>query len=158
MKIPQRLGPRPRTTPATPHIQLDQPAPQPLQDELWRMMTGLPGVRAGRSGVSDPRSRALHLDPALATGPRMAFMVGTEFAHLHGDGSGSLHLALPPQRAAEATAAGWAEPHPVVALGMGYETWVMVYGPKDDAEFAVVWGLVQESYHFACGRPVTAQV
>ncbi|MGW1028259.1 luciferase domain-containing protein [Streptomyces sp. NPDC002577] len=150
--LPERSGHRPRTTPATPHIQLDQYAPPALQQELWRLMTGLPGVTSGRSGISLPHTRALHLDPGLALGPADAFMVGTEFAHLHGDGSGSLHVALPSARAAEAIRTGWAEEHPVVAMGLGPETWVMLYGPQDDGELAVVWQLVQESHAFACGE------
>ncbi|MFJ8025769.1 luciferase family protein [Streptomyces sp. NPDC096311] len=155
--LPERAGLRPHTTPATPHIQLDQYAPPAFQDELWSLMTGLRGVTTGRSGISLPQTRALHLDPALALGPDEAFMVGTEFAHLHGDGSGSLHAALPPQRAAEAIRTGWAEEHPVVTMGLGPETWVMLYGPQDDSELAVIWRLVQDSHAFACGQASTSR-
>lgn len=150
--ITERAGSRPRTTPITPHMQLDQQAPQALRDALWRRMTSLEGVRSGPSGISVPQTRAVHLDPRLATGPREAFMVGTEFAHLHGDGSGSLHLALPSHRAAEAIRLGWAEQHPVVAMGLGPDTLVMVYGPRDDTELTVVWQLVRESHAFARGH------
>src|SRR4051794_34514646 len=85
---PTRSGPRPQTGPAIPHQQLTQIAPALLQEELWRRMTGLEGVRTGRSGVSLPDTRALHLDHGLAAGPREAFMVGTEFAHIHSRGDG----------------------------------------------------------------------
>jgi Family of unknown function (DUF5519) len=149
--ITERAGSRPRTTPATPHMQLDQQAPPALQDVLWRRMTGLEGVRSGPSGISLPQTRAIHLDPRLATGPREAFLIGTEFAHLHGDGSGSLHLTLPSHRAAEAIRLGWAEQHPVVAMGMGPDTLIMLYGPRDDTELTVVWQLVRESHTFARG-------
>jgi hypothetical protein len=110
-----------------------------------------PAGRAGwRSGISLPQTRALHLDPRLARGPREAFMAGTEFAHLHGDGSGSLHLALPPARAADAIGKGWAELRcPAVAMGIAPATLVMVYGPRDDNELAVVWQLLEESYAYA---------
>lgn len=150
--LPERPGRRPRTTPATPHVQLDQHAPPAFNEELWHLMTGLRGVTSGRSGISLPQTRALHLDPALALGPDDAFMVGTEFAHRHGDGSGSLHVALPPDRAAEAVRSGWAEAHPVVTMGRGAETWVMLYGPQDESELAVIWQLVQDSHAFACGQ------
>jgi Family of unknown function (DUF5519) len=149
--LPERPGPRPRTNPTTPHIQRDQWAPRHHVDELWRRMTRLPGVTTGRSGISAPSSRALHLDPPLAKGPREAFMVGTEFAHLHGDGSGSLHLALPREIARHAVEQGWAEPHPVVAMGLGPSTLVMLYGPRDTGELEVVWGLVETSHRFATG-------
>lgn len=60
-------------------------------------MATLDGTRTGRSGISAPSSRALNLDPALAEGPDEAFLVGTEFAHLHGAHDGSLHATLPPE-------------------------------------------------------------
>ncbi|MFE4758181.1 luciferase family protein [Streptomyces mirabilis] len=149
--LPTRFGHRPVTTATTPHVQLDQYAPRPLQNELWSLMVGLRGVTSGRSGISFPQTRALHLDPQIARGPEDAFMSGTEFAHLHGDGSGSLHVALPPARAAEAIRTGWAEEHPVVTMGLGPETWVMLYGPRNDTGLGVVWQLVQDSHAFACG-------
>jgi Family of unknown function (DUF5519) len=152
LALPARSGPRPRTNPTTPHIQLDEHAPAHLTDELWQRMTRLPGVTTGRSGISAPSSRALHLDPKLAHGPREAFMVGTEFAHLHRDGSGSLHLALPRDVAQHAIERAWAEPHPVVAMGLGPPTLVMLYGPRDQAELEVIWGLVEVSHGFATGR------
>lgn len=64
-------------------------------------MVNLDGVQVGHSLISAPSSRALHLDPELARGRPDAYLVRREFAHLHGDGSGSLHLALPDVRAAE---------------------------------------------------------
>src|SRR3981081_769124 len=93
--LPPRSGNRPTTALAMPHQQLDQTPPIALQEELWRRMTGLKGVRPGRRGVSLPESRALHLDPQVAHGASDAFLVGTEFAHLHGAQDGSLHLMLP---------------------------------------------------------------
>ncbi len=150
--LPGRAGARPRTTPATPHVQLDQQAPRPLQDLLWQRMTSLDGVRTGRSGISLPQTRALHLDTRLAQGPVEAFMIGTEFAHLHGDGSGSLHVALPSDLAADAIRKGWAEQHPVVTMDMGPDTWVMLYGPRDDQELEVIWQLVRASHSFARGQ------
>ena len=111
----------------------------------------LEGVVAGRSGISVPTSLALHLDPGLATGPIEAFLVGTEFAHLHGDGSGSLHLALPLPDVEQVLDNGWGEQHPVVAMGYGPHTWVMLYGPRDEHEAEVVRSLLRTSYAFARG-------
>jgi hypothetical protein len=112
LEMPTRSGERPTTGPEIPHQQLDQTAPAELQEELCRRMAALAGVRTGRSGVSLPQTRALHLDPARALGPPEAFMVGDEFAHLHGAFDGSLHAMLPPDVAAEAIArraAGWSQ-------------------------------------------------
>lgn len=134
-----------------PHQQLDQTAPASLQEALWRRMTNLDGVRAGSSGVSLPQTRALHLDPQVAHGPSDAYMVGTEFAHLHGEGDGSLHLMLPQQTAALAIARGWAEPHPLALRGIAPQTLVMVYGPRNDSELETIWRLIEASYEFARG-------
>ena len=145
--MPTRSGPRPRTGPAIPHQQLDQTAPRKWRDELWRRMTQLEGVSVGPSRVSPPSTRAVHLDAALAAGPVQAFMVGTEFAHLHGPSDGSLHVALPEYLAAEAIAAGWADPHPLARAGQLPPTIVMLYEP----ELQIVWQLVRASYAFARG-------
>ncbi len=149
--LPRRAGDQPSTAQVMPHQQLDQTAPEALQEELWRRMTTLESVRAGRSGVSLPESRALHLDPKLAHGPASAFLVGTEFAHLHGARDGSLHLMLPPALATEAIEQGWAEPHPLARTGQAPPTLVMLYGPRDEAELETVWGLIEASYAFARG-------
>jgi hypothetical protein len=151
-ELPPRSGERPQTTPANPHQQLDQTAPPEIQEELWRRMARLEGVRTGRSGVSLPESRAVHLDPALARGPREAFLVGTEFAHLHGAADGSLHVVLPQAVAGEAIDKGWAELHPMARRGLVPPTLVMLYGPRDRAELETVWQLVETSYAFARGN------
>jgi hypothetical protein len=150
--LPQRSGDRPKTGPEIPHQQLSQNAPLPLQEELWRRMTSLEGVHPGRSYVSLPETRALHLDPGLAGGPRDAFFAGTEFAHLHGASDGSLHLMLPVSVASNAIDKGWSELHPVARRGAAPPTLVMLYGPRDELELETVWQLVQTSYAFARGE------
>lgn len=150
--LPARPGERPSTRLAMPHQQLDQTPPSELHDELLRRMTTLEGVSIGVSGVSLPESRALLLDPQLARGPADAFMVGTEFAHLHGPRDGSLHAMLPPLIAAAAIDKGWAELHPLARDGTAPSTLVMLYGPRDRAELETVWQLVEASHAFACGR------
>jgi hypothetical protein len=119
-------------------------------------MTELPHARTGRSLVSAPSSRALHLTANTAAGRAEAFMVATEFAHLHGDGSGSLHLALPQTIASRALAAGWGEPHPAVAPGLVHPTVVMLFGPRDERELELIWRLVQVSHAFASGTDQAA--
>jgi hypothetical protein len=151
LQLPPRAGARPVTHQAMPHQQLDQIAPADLQEELWRRMEALEGVSTGRSGVSLPESRAVHLDPELAHGQPEAFLVGTEFAHLHGASDGSLHAMLPPTLASEAIDKGWAELHPMARLGLAPATLVMLYGPRDQEELETIWGLVDASYAFARG-------
>jgi len=151
LDLPTRSGDRPSTGPEIPHQQLDQNAPPALQEELWQQMTTLEGVRAGRSGISLPDTRALHLDPALALGPPGAFMVGVEFAHLHGRSDGSLHAVLPHDLGAQAIEAGWAELHPLARRRALPAAIVMIYGPRDVVELETVWQLVKASYSFARG-------
>lgn len=150
-ELPARSGERPQARPATPHQQLSQNAPPELQEVLWQRMTTLEHVSAGPSGISLPDTRALHLDAPAADGPDEAFLVGHEFAHLHGAADGSLHATLPLPVAAAAIEKGWAEAHPVVAMGLAPHTLVMLYGPRDEAELEIVWQLVRVSYGFARG-------
>jgi hypothetical protein len=148
--LPTRVGDRPRTTPTNPHTQLDQ---QPTElrwvDELARRVFALPGVVEEASRISVPGARALVLAPEEAAGPPEAFLIDREFAHLHPAPDHSLHAMLPTESVAEAVAAGWAEPHPVARRGLIPPTAVMLYAPRDEAELAVVEGLVRASHGFA---------
>ena len=91
-----RRGPRPTTTPTNPHTQLDQ---QPDDDDQRRLLAAaafsLPGVLERPSLISVPGARALWLADG-AGGPPEAFLIGSEFAHLHPGDDQSLHAMLPP--------------------------------------------------------------
>jgi Family of unknown function (DUF5519) len=151
--LPERQGPRPRTTPTNPHSQLDQqPTAAGLGAALAARAFALPGVRERPSAISVPGARALWLDEDVAAGPAEAFLIGREFAHLHPPPDGSLHLALPRELAAEAVATGWAEEHPIARTGLIPPTVVMAYAPRDAAELDVIAGLVAASHRFACGE------
>lgn len=143
-----RRGPRPRTLPRAPHSQLDQNAPRAMYDAVAEYMFSKSGVRDCPSVISVPGARAMCVDPACCIGPRAAFMVGTEFAHLHPPSDASLHVCLPPQTARKAIDAGWAEPH-VLAHQMGNDSLVMLYGPRDHDEIEVVRELIDASLAFA---------
>lgn len=149
--LPERRGPRPETTPTNPHMQLDQLPPARVIASLAERLFSLPGVREQPSAISVPGARALWLEPASARGPREAFLVGREFAHLHPPPEGSLHAALPPSTASEAIVRGWAEIHPVARMGLIPENVVMLYAPRDEAEMMVVLELVRSSLEFARG-------
>jgi luciferase-like monooxygenase len=149
--LPDREGVRPRTTPTNPHSQLDQhPSPEVLS-ELTTALFALPHVREAPSAISVPGARGLWLDPSKARGPREAFLVGTEFAHVHPSPDGSLHAALPPSVAAKAVAHGWAEVHPMARRGVLPHNVVMVYAPRDQAEIGVVLQLIGAALAFALG-------
>src|SRR5215213_11164180 len=149
--VPNRCGSRPRTTPTNPHTQLEQnPQPEMVEELAWRVFA-LPGVEERPSAISVPGARALWLRDKLPAGPREAFMIGREFAHIHPMPDGSLHAALPPEVAQEAISKGWAEQHPVARLGYIPQNVVMIYAPRDAQEVEVVAGLVDEAYRYANG-------
>jgi hypothetical protein len=115
-------------------------------------MFSQPCVMERPSRISVPGARAMVLDEGCAAGEATAFMIGREFAHLHPQSDGSLHMALPLELVHEAIEAGWAEHHPVALRGMIPMTIVMVYGPRDEAELEVIKRLVQASLAFARGE------
>ena len=142
--LPTRAGSPPEVIGPRPHAQRSQNAPTPLQEELARRALALPGVTEAESGVSVPGARAFVLDEESARGPAEAFQTGREFAHLHPRYDGSLHMTLPTEVAEAAYAAGWGEPHPVSGTPL-------IFGPRDESELEVVWGLLQSSYEYAKG-------
>ena len=151
--LPRRHGPRPRTTPTNPHTQLDQqpvaPDAERLRAALATLVFAMPDVEERPSAVSVPGARALWLSDVAARGPRDAFLIGTEFAHLHPAPDWSLHAALPPPLAQEATDMGWAEVHPVARHGLIPPNVVMIYAPRDDREVEIVAELVRRAHAFA---------
>jgi phospholipase/carboxylesterase len=146
-RLPKRQGPKPKTTPSTPHQQIDQTSPPAMQENLWQRMLSLDGISARPSGISVHGTRALWLNEP---GHAAAFMVGREFAHLHPAYDGSLHMTLDTHSHAFAIAGGWAEPHPLAGR-FAPATTALVYGPRDEAELDLVWWLVQQSYRYARG-------
>ena len=151
--LPVRSGERPRTTPTNPHTQLDQQPEDPsLRATLAGRLFSLPDVEERATVISVPGARALWLRDDVPAGPREAFMLEREFAHLHPGADQSLHATLPPDLAEAAIEAGWAELHPVARMGYIPATTVMLYAPRNAEEFDVVFGLLLASYRFAGGR------
>ena len=151
-KVPQRAGPKPRTTATNPHQQVDQNAPGAMQEALFRRACGLPGVIARPSQISVKGARGFWLPKELAAGPPDAFMIGEEFAHLHPAYDGSLHMKLPFDCIAEVLAKGWGELHPSAPQEFAPGKTVMIYGPRDEIELDVVWQILKQSYGFATGQ------
>lgn len=153
IELPRRRGTRPTTTRHIPHTQVDQqPEDRALTDTVIDEARTWPHVSERESGISVEGARALVLDAVAATGPPEAFMIGREFGHAHAQGDFSFHVALPPELAAAAESAGWAEPHFLVATGEVPPTIVMIYAPRDEAEREIVGELVRSSYRFARGE------
>jgi phospholipase/carboxylesterase len=147
----RRSGPRPDTTSTNPHTQLTQRAPRDLQERVFEFASSLSFVVVGPSLVSVPGARAFHL-PGQSPKARDCFMVDHEFAHLHPPSDGSLHMSLPSTIVDAVIANVWAERHPLAGKHGLPNNIVMVYGPRDEVELAVVKDLVQASYQHALGE------
>jgi hypothetical protein len=139
--LPRRAGPSPRTTPWAPHIQVDQLAPAAMHAALMARVFALPGVEERPGTVADPRESAIWLRDDLPAGPADAFLGNREIGHFH-PWDHSLHIALPPELAEEAVAAGWAEVHPVARAGMAPGHLVMLNGPRDEGEVEELFHLI----------------
>lgn len=147
--LPPRAGDRPRTGSFLPHLQLSQFSPPAVREALQRWMAAtLEGTRPGRSGISVPDSWALHLTAPPADTAVLMPPHGTEFVHLHADGS--LHLALHPDDQAVVLDAGWGERHPLYHPRRANA--LMVYAPRDEDEPALIQQVVAASHQYATGR------
>jgi phospholipase/carboxylesterase len=152
--LPTRSRPRPPTNKNMPHSQIGiKPVPE-VNAELFRRVYSLPNVSNRPTVISVPGARAIWLDPDLVLEHPEVIVRGREFGHIHPDGS--LHVALPPERAREAVEKGWAEPHPV-AQYLGIDGMVMLYTPLDMDELEVVFGLIMDSYNFVTGSALRSE-
>jgi phospholipase/carboxylesterase len=156
--LPERPGPRPEVSWTIPQEQRSEPAPLDLQEKLLTSLSSLPGVTTRQSAISVPGARGFMLAP-VAAGPLDAFLVPPmgEFAHLHPEHDGSMHVALPPALAADAVVKRWAVAHPLAGVRLA-RGMVLVYGPRDDGELLTVTAIARASHAFATGALPEAAV
>ena len=149
-ELPARRGTRPEVSWTIPQQQRTQNAPRDLQERLFDDIRQLPGVDVGPSHISVPGARGFVLREGSAD--EHAFLVPqfAEFAHLHPSYDGSLHVVLPPELAADVSTKGWGRPHMWAGtrLSPGF---MLVHGPRDDDEVAIVRGIVMASHAYAAG-------
>ncbi|HEY5420940.1 MAG TPA: phospholipase, partial [Marmoricola sp.] len=149
-ELPARRGTRPEVSWTIPQQQRTQNAPRDLQERLFDDIRQLPGVDVGPSHISVPGARGFVLREGSAD--QHAFLVPqfAEFAHLHPSYDGSLHVVLPPELAADVSTKGWGRPHMWAGtrLSPGF---MLVHGPRDGDEVAIVRGIVMASHAYAAG-------
>ena len=146
--LDRRAGARPLTSDDGPHRQLDQLSTPERWGRLVADTMSLPHAVEGISQVSPATSRAVFFDDLTEIRNPAASLVPDgrlEPVHLHGVTDTSTHLVLPVERAIDVCALGWGEPHQYADFG----TEVMIYGPRDDIEHAVVMQIIRESLAFA---------
>lgn len=151
--LPKRSNSRPLVHQGMPHAQIGVEPVAEVNSELYRRAYALPDVENRPTVISVPGARALWLREDLPLAHPEAIAAGREFAHIHPDGS--LHASLPPERAAEAIEAGWAEPHPI-AHYIGNEGLVMLYTPLSMEELDIIFQLIVDSYNYVTGRSIEA--
>jgi phospholipase/carboxylesterase len=152
--LPERAGPRTRTTGIVPHTQIGvDPVPE-VHEELFRRAYSLPGVQNRETIVSLPGGRGMWLEDSIPVVQPDAIVAGREFAHIHTDGS--LHAPLPFERALEVEEKGWGERHPWADQRDGWEGFVMLYTPLSMSELDITFQLIVESYNFVTGQSVQA--
>jgi hypothetical protein len=152
ISLPPREGRRPRVYPEPPHSQLDQTPSQQMHERLAERLFALEAIVERPSMVSVPGARALVVAPGASQGPRDAFMVGAEFAHVHPPHDGSLHVAVRPEDVEEVLEKGWGEPHPMAMRGYIPGNVLMIYAPRDEQELEVVMHIVEASRARALGQ------
>ncbi len=153
--LPKRETPIPPTTKGIPHKQFLGEAVPAVHAELMRRVALLPGVDIRPTVVSMPGATGFWLLEDLALERPEVIVGGREFAHVHPDGS--LHASLPPARAFEAVAAGWAVRHPWADQRPGWEGFVLLYTPLNPDELEVVTQLIIDGYNFVTGGNVTVE-
>lgn len=144
LRLPVRVGPRPRTRDGIPHAQLDQnPSPE-VYDQLLQRFLQTSETCHGPSLISVPGAVALFLE-AEGSHDCSAFLRGTEFAHVHPASDGSFHMVLSQPDCEHVIARGWGELHPWARIGRIQPTATMVYAPRDAQEIETVLSIVLAS-------------
>jgi phospholipase/carboxylesterase len=155
-RLPDRVGVRPRTDNAVPHLQKTQKSPPHLAPILleWAV-SDLPHVSEVDTRISVSATRALWLAEHLPPVHEDAFMPpagSREFAHVHADGS--LHLCVSGDAVREIVDRGWGEPHPLKDKGVNE---VLFYAPRDSVELELAKYAIAEAWSYATGRPNPVQ-
>lgn len=150
--LPARVGGRPLVTWSVPQQQISDQAMIEFQDRLFERISAFEGVKVETSQFAVPGARALLLADPSGRPAALLDEESGEFAHLHPWYDGSLHLALPADLAGDAIAKGWAQPH-MWAGTRFVDGFVLVYGPRDEAEVEIVGAIVAAAHGFATGAP-----
>jgi hypothetical protein len=148
--LPDRVGVRPRTDNAVPHLQKTQRSPERIRLALLEWATSvLPHVSERDTRISVSATRAFWLDEKVDAPSADAFMPpagGREFAHLHADGS--LHLCVSNDAVDEIVERDWGEVHPLKDKGVNE---VLFYAPRDADELEVAKYALAEAWSYATG-------
>lgn len=131
--------------------QRDQRSVPTMWVAVWDALRSVPGVIAGSSARGEDAARAVLVPSVINPVAGTSFApagLPLEPAHLHGPADTSIHLVLPRARAALVVARGWARPCPLAVHG----TELIMFGPRDEVELAIVTALARESVMWALAQ------
>ncbi|MEM7332537.1 MAG: luciferase family protein [Chloroflexota bacterium] len=152
--LPERSGPRTQTSGTVPHVQIGVVHIDAINEALARRAFSLPGVENRPMIVSLPGAQGMWLSDELELARPEVIVAGREFAHIHPDGS--LHAPLPFERSIEVAEKGWGERHPWADEREGWDGFVMLFTPQNNAELDIIFQLIVESYNHVTGQTLVA--
>ncbi|EEY15179.1 conserved hypothetical protein [Verticillium alfalfae VaMs.102] len=148
--LPRRRGPRASVAGLVPHRQVTQRAP-----ETMRTRTSSYERHHDALFVAQNLFKESTMDL-----PKAAFIAKGELGHHHEDLS--MHLYLSPADARQVIEKGWGERHRLSVptntwfrhrYGIG-DTYLMIYGPRDEEEMEALRIILESSIRFMTGRDV----
>ncbi|KAI1394879.1 hypothetical protein F4819DRAFT_229594 [Hypoxylon fuscum] len=155
-ELPARAGPRPEVPAFVgPHRQTSQASGAAVRAQQSAFLSALARANPALlqlkpSNLEGPRYDGLYVHGSMPRRPEFRFLNG-EFAHAHGEGS--THVVLSLADAEAAIARGWAERHRMSGVGRLMPwSFVLVYGPRDEAELALWKEFVLASARYALGE------
>ncbi|GME32686.1 uncharacterized protein LTHEOB_10122 [Neofusicoccum parvum] len=165
--LPPRTGSRAQVGGIAPHRQLSQHPPEELREDIHNLFANAaavnPEILEIKTSGYERHNDALFvaeklLRKAQASGlPQTAVIANGEIGHPHPDLS--IHLYMSPADARVLIEKGWAERHrmsvPAGSLSRNIpifsrigDTFLMIYGPRDEGEMAVLGVILRNSIRF----------
>ncbi|KKA29526.1 hypothetical protein TD95_003559 [Thielaviopsis punctulata] len=154
--LPYRLGPRPRVAGIAPQRQVDQHGSETEYHSLRQAMTHLSLIQPVKFGTACSCFEKHGL--ALFARHAVNKTCYGEIFHIH-DTDHSMHMCLHPEDLKEVLEKGWGQRHPLACKGLFRpnpvpETFVMIYGPRNDDELKAIYRVIEASIWYVTGQVV----
>ncbi|PVH98504.1 hypothetical protein DM02DRAFT_531006 [Periconia macrospinosa] len=166
-RLPHRRGPRATLGGIAPHRQLSQHPPEIMRNQIislfQRAATQYPDILSLRKSLYERHHDALfvsqkHLESGDPSIPETSIISRGEIGHMHPDMS--VHLYLSPADARQAITKEWAERHRLAVPRDSWvknkyavaDTYLMIYGSRDEGELAHLKVMVESAICFMTGR------
>ena len=146
--LPFRAGPPATTTGTVPHQQINPAIVPELIDDMSARIFAHDDVESRPSSIVSGATAIWLRDEVTLVRPECV-VLERELGHIHQDGS--VHVTLPHNRIPGAVAARWIERHPWADTRAGFETYVMIFSPRDSGEVDVIVELISQGISFVVG-------